>query len=79
MGILHVLLVVLDLEIDLGIDPGIQVVIGNDLLRLGIDHHFGDIDPVHLFDDGNDPVKTRLAKPRSISQDARSGPDGSAE
>jgi hypothetical protein len=62
LGTLNVLLIVLDLEVNLGIHPGIKIVIGNDLLWLGIHHLLGDIDLNHSVDDWDDPIKTRFGK-----------------
>ena len=47
LGGLDVLLVGLDLEVHLGIHPGVEVVVGDDHLRLGFDQHLADVHPEH--------------------------------
>ena len=66
--VLDALLVVLDLEIDLGVDPGVQVVVGDDLLGLGVDHDLGDVDLEHPVDDRDDPVEAGLGEALVFSQ-----------
>jgi len=63
LGGLDARLVLLDPEVDLGVDPGVEVVVGDDLLGRGVDHHLGDVDLAHLLDDRDDPVEARHAEP----------------
>ena len=59
LGTLNAGLVVLHLEVDLGIHPGVEVVVGDNLLRLGINHLLGRVDLDHPVNDGDDPVEAR--------------------
>ena len=47
---LDALLVVLDLEVDLRVDFGVEVVVGDDLLRLRFDQHLANVDLVEPVD-----------------------------
>ena len=67
---LDVLLVGLDLEVDLRVDPGVEVVVGDDRLRLRLDQDLADVDPVHALDaerddqvDAGSGVAVVLAQP----------------
>ena len=62
LRVFYTVFIRLDLEIHLGIHPGIQVIVGDDLLWLGIDHLLGDIDLEHLVNNRDDPVKARPGK-----------------
>jgi hypothetical protein len=65
---LDALLVFLDLEVDLRVDAGVQVVVRDDLLRLGIDHLLGDVDLDQVVDERNDPVEARPSEPLVLAE-----------
>ena len=57
---LDVLLVGLDLEVDLRVDARVEVVVGDDGLRLGLDQHLADVDLEHALDARDDDVEARV-------------------
>src|SRR5664280_175500 len=61
LGGLDVLLVGLDLEVDLRVDLGVQVVVGDDLLALRLDQRLAHVHLEHALDEGDDDVQTRVA------------------
>ncbi len=56
------LFVFLHLEVDLRVHPGVEIVIGNDLLRLGVDHLFRNADPNHSVNERDDPIETAIGE-----------------
>jgi len=73
------LLVHLDLEIDLRVDAGVQVVVGDDLLRQGVDHLLGGVHLEHAVNDRDDPVEAgvreALVPAQPLDQTTVSGAD----
>jgi hypothetical protein len=57
---LDALLVGLDAVVDLRVDHRVQVVVRDDLLRVGVHHELGDVDLEHPLDERDDPVEPRI-------------------
>src|SRR5664280_1574730 len=56
---LDTLFVVFDLEVDLRVDLGVEVVVGDDLLRLRLDQYLANVDPVETIDARPHSVQAR--------------------
>ncbi len=55
-------LVVFHLEIDLSVHSGVEIVVGDDLLWLGVEHLLGNVNQVYPLNGRDNPVKSGLGK-----------------
>lgn len=78
-GRLDALLVLPHLEVDLRVDRGVQIVVGDDDLGIGVDHLLGDIHLIELLDNGHDPVEAGRCKARIFAERFHKSPVGRSD
>jgi hypothetical protein len=81
LRVLDARLVRFDFVINLRINHGVEVIIGDDFLRLSIDQLFRDIYRVQLANNGGDSMKTRIGEmmifPQALDKGSACRPDDS--